>query len=750
MFDRKLTALLLAVIIAVTLVPFAAFAETSDTEVSETVNESSTEESTTAPENLTVTVSCGAGGSYTLNNTDGSRPSKHEYYFITGDEAVLNVTSEDGYFVDTVTVDGTAVEGANGKYTFTVNDNHAVVITFKQVETHTITVKCYDVDGDEVTGALAYVNTVPVESGSVKLPEGTEYTVKFVALPGYVIEETQVSGGSRYFDVSNPYEDTLASDTAYRVIVKPLDTYNATVTFGENGVISLNGIIPEAETKVPQGIESTIRIVPDEGYELDKLLINGEEVEVEDNAYTFTPEGDITIEVSFREAVEYCKITLSIGNGGSITVKDELYKIENNKYIYVPVGETVVLVIKPHINYEINTVKVSGKTVKLNEENEYTLECTDTAATVSATFKSTNDEEETTYTVTAYASGGGTISPSGASEIEEGGNITFTIKANEGYEVYSVTVDGDEVTLSGGKYTIKNVSSNMVINATFKKIVDTETYVTVEDIDWTADIIVIDVTEKVNVSTEVFQRAAENYPEKQIMVSDSEFTLVIPAGGDFKPDGNIVSFDFIRNGSPNFVAVQDAISTEYADSSFVTVHCSCPALPVNTTLEIFLGADFSGADLSPLEYLSGALNSIGDTVTADEKGWVEISYSNQVDLAFVEVSDNKATLTVTYNTECGTVDPSGTVKVELGEVKTITVTPNEGYIVSKITLDGDEIDLNDEGVYTVTMDKDHTFTVVFEAPSKANVGLIISLVIIALCVVGGAAVFVLRWRKNQF
>ncbi len=756
MFNRKLTALLLAVIIAVTLVPFAAFAETSDTDVSENVNESSTEEvsktpeeSTTVPENLTVTVSCGKGGSYTLNNTDGSRPSKHEYYFITGDEAVLNITSEDGYFVDTVTVDGTPVSQKDGKYTFTVTDNHAVVVTFKQVTTYTITVECTDEEGNLVDGAFFKVNGTTY-SDTARLEENTDFTIEFIARPGYVIKQTRYFTGTRYMDIDNPHEDKLVENTGYLVVVEALDTYGANFTVGENGSVLLNGSPANGETVIPQGVNSTITFVPDEGYELDKLLINGEEVEVEDNEYTFTPESDVTIEVSFREAVEYCKITLSIGNGGSITVKDDLYEIENNKYIYVPVGESITLVIKPHINYKVNTVKVSGKTVKLNEDGEYTLECTDTAATVSATFKSTNQAEETSYTVTAFASGGGTISPSGANEVEEGGNITFTIKANEGYEIYSVTVDGNEVTLSNGKYTIKNVSSNMVINATFKKAVNSETYVTVEDIDWTADVIVIDVTEKVNVSTEVFQRAAENYPEKQIMINDSEFTLVIPAGGLFKPEGNIVSFDFTRNGSPNFVAIQDAISTEYAGSTFVTVHCSCPELPVNTTLEIFLGAEFSGADLSPLEFLSGALNSIGDTVTADEKGWAEIPYSNQVDLAFVEVSENKATLTITYNSECGTVDPSGTVKVEIGEVKTITVTPNEGYVVSKITLDGEEIELKEDGVYTVTMDKDHAFTVVFEAPSKANVGLIISLVIIALCLVGGAAVFVLRWRKNQF
>ena len=73
-----------------------------------------------------------------------------------------------------------------------------------------------------------------------------------------------------------------------------------------------------------------------------------------------------------------------------------------------------------------------------------------------------------------------------------------------------------------------------------------------------------------------------------------------------------------------------------------------------------------------------------------------------------------------------------------------------GLIYPRLNLDGVEIDIAQDGVYTVTMDKDHTFTVVFEAPSSVNVGLIIALVIIAVAIVGGAAVFVLRWRKNQF
>ena len=763
---RKLTALLMAVIIVFTLVPFAVLAETSDEENSTVVEDTSSPEvsepevsepevsepetSEPAVEDLTVTVFCGAGGSYTLTSTNGSRPSKHEYFYVTGDTAVLTVESDDGYVVDKVVVDGNEITAVDGEYTFTVNGNYDVAISFRAVTTYTITVECMDTDGNTVEGAYFKVNGKLFVGTTAKFEENTDFTIEFIAAPGYAIKQTRYFTGTRYMDIDNPHEDKLVENTGYLVVVEALETYKATVTAGENGSVKLNGMAVSGETVVAQGVASTIDLIPAEGYMVDTLLINGEEVKVVNNSYTFTPEADVTIEVTFKEKVDYCKITLSIGSGGGISVKDELYEIENNKYIYVPVGEVITLIFEPHINYEVNTVKVSGKTVKLNEENEYTIECTDTAATVSATFKSTEENSEATYTITAYASGGGNITPTGANEVKEGESLEFVITPNEGYEVYSVTVDGEEVALTNGKYVFENVSANSVINVTFKKAAATDTAITAEDIDWTADVISIDVSEKTKISTDIFARAADNYPTKQIVITDSEFTVIIPAASGFRPDGETVTFEFIRNGSANFAAIREAVNVEYPGANMVTMLCNAPALPAGTVIELFLGAEFAGATLMPAEYLSGAVNTLGENIDSDEKGWIKVNYSNENDLVFVEMAADKVTLTITYNTECGTVDPSGTIKVNKGETKTYTVTPNEGYEVAKITVDGEEIELNDTGVYTITMDGDHTVTVVFEAPSRVNVGLIIALVIIALCLVGGATVFVIRWRKNQF
>ncbi|MCG8702321.1 MAG: S8 family serine peptidase, partial [Bacteroidales bacterium] len=72
------------------------------------------------------------------------------------------------------------------------------------------------------------------------------------------------------------------------------------------------------------------------------------------------------------------------------------------------------------------------------------------------------------YTVTASAGANGSISPSGAVKVKEGGNITFNITANSGYSVDEVLVDGKSIG-SKTKYTFSNVSGNHTIEASFKK-----------------------------------------------------------------------------------------------------------------------------------------------------------------------------------------------------------------------------------------------------------------------------------------
>jgi hypothetical protein len=86
------------------------------------------------------------------------------------------------------------------------------------------------------------------------------------------------------------------------------------------------------------------------------------------------------------------------------------------------------------------------------------------------------------YTITATAGTGGSISPSGTVTVPHGGSQAFTITPNAGYVIADVLVDGSSVG-AVSSYTFTNVTSNHTIHATFRPVLFFEDF---EDITgWT-------------------------------------------------------------------------------------------------------------------------------------------------------------------------------------------------------------------------------------------------------------------------
>ncbi len=73
----------------------------------------------------------------------------------------------------------------------------------------------------------------------------------------------------------------------------------------------------------------------------------------------------------------------------------------------------------------------------------------------------------TTYTITASAGSGGTISPSGAVSVSQGDNQAFTITPNSGMAISDVVVDSVSAGALSG-YTFMGVTANHTIEAHFK------------------------------------------------------------------------------------------------------------------------------------------------------------------------------------------------------------------------------------------------------------------------------------------
>ena len=145
----------------------------------------------------------------------------------------------------------------------------------------------------------------------------------------------------------------------------------------------------------------------------------------------------------------YYDFNASAGTGGSISPSG---------YASVREGRSKTYTITPNAGYKIANVTVNGASQgAVASVTAYA----DNDKTVVATFT------PITYTITASAGTGGTISPSGAVSVNHGASKTFAITPNTGYELVDVLYNG----VSQGKvtsFTASSVTANGTLNAVFK------------------------------------------------------------------------------------------------------------------------------------------------------------------------------------------------------------------------------------------------------------------------------------------
>lgn len=94
---------------------------------------------------------------------------------------------------------------------------------------------------------------------------------------------------------------------------------------------------------------------------------------------------------------------------------------------------------------------------------------TSKSGTATVTVTETPPAPVVTHTITASANDGGTISPSGAVNVNEGESRTFTITPDSGHRISKVTVDG-AYQGSVTTYTFENVTADHSISVIFDRI----------------------------------------------------------------------------------------------------------------------------------------------------------------------------------------------------------------------------------------------------------------------------------------
>ena len=342
----------------------------------------------------------------------------------------FTITPNTGYFIDSVLVNNTLVNSVNNTYTFdTIKSNQTIRVVFK-LQTFSI-------------------NAIAGNGGSIS-PQGIS-NVNYGATPSYTIAtntgyliDSIIVNGNKVTNVNNYTFDTVKSNQTIQVAFK-LQSYTITASAGNGGSISSQGV-----SNVNYGATPNYSITPNTGYLIDSIFVNNSWINNVNNNYTFdTIKSNQTIRVVFK--LQIFSITASAGNGGSISPQG----ISNVNY-----GATPSYTITPNMGYQIDSIIINGN--KVTNVNNYIFDSVKSNQTILVTFKLQ------TYTITAIAGNGGTISPQGVGNANYGTTPTYTITPNTGYIVDSIFVNNTQVNINNNNYTFDTIKSNQTIRVVFK------------------------------------------------------------------------------------------------------------------------------------------------------------------------------------------------------------------------------------------------------------------------------------------
>jgi hypothetical protein len=659
------------------------------------------------------TVNQAAASSYTItasSGTGGTISPSGSVSVAQGGSQTFNITANTGYTISSVTVDGVS-QGALSSYTFTnVTANHTISATFT-ANTYTISASA---------GAGGSISP----SGAVSVSHGANRSFTITANTGYQVSSVTVDGTSVGAVTSYTFSNVTANHTISATF--SIRTYTITASAGTGGSIS-----PSGSVSVSHGSNQSFTITANTGYQVSSVTVDGTSVGAV-NSYTFSNvTAGHTISATFS-AITYT-ITASAGTGGSISPTGA---------VSVNHGANRTFTITANTGYTIANVLVDGASV--GAVSSYTFTNVTTGHTISASFNIT------TYTISASAGTGGSISPSGSVSINHGANRTFTITPDTGYGVSSVLVDGASVG-AVSSYTFSNVTANHTISASFAVNTHTinasagtggtispsgavpvsgganQTFTITPNTGYRIANVLVDGSSVGTVGSFTFTNVSSSHT---ISASFAANTYTINAsagvGGSISPNGAVTvnhgvnqTFTITANTGYTVAGVTvDGVSrgaiSSYTFSNVTANHTISATFTVNNyTINATAGA---GGTISPNGSVS-VNHGANQTFTITPAGGYSISnilvdgvsqgavnsytFSNVTANHAISASFNQITYTIQASaTPGGSISPSGTVTVAQGANQTFTITPDSGYVISDVLVDGSSVGAG--GSYTFT------------------------------------------------
>ena len=378
------------------------------------------------------------------------------------------------------------------------------------------------------------------------------------------------------------------------------------------------------------------------------------------------------------------------------------------------------------------------------------------------------------YDITATAGEGGTITAEGLADgkvsVTEGESATFTIAANDGYEVSDVKVDGTSV----GKrtsYTFENVDAAHTIEATFAftnytaanpfefpttkgttKTLEAEYATTITEAcgatewrcevnseAWASNGKYINSLNKTSTGAD-----SVAYAYNAPVAGTYKVTVTYRSGSDTnklawsEQDGKITAGQVATPNSK----VNNALQAKTVEFNMVVTTAGAGTLvftapdgdsPQTDKFDIELVKLADEADLTELQtaitnaeailnaadkdkYSAAALVELQELVNAGKQ---LTTASSQVDVdakkaeITAKIADIQTQFTITATAgNGGKIAPTGATNVYKGTSKAFTITPNDGYHVDSLTVDGTAVNVVTEYTFS-DVTANHTIAVTF-------------------------------------
>ena len=389
------------------------------------------------------------------------------------------------------------------------------------------------------------------------------------------------------------------------------------------------------------------------------------------------------------------------------------------------------------------------------------------------------DNNSSIYTVRVNVSSGGlvvagdrTINGGNGTNllINSGETIVFTVTPEENYELAYFKVDGTEVELIDNTYTITEISASATISVGFKTIgsVIEPTGIGVADIDWSAENVVVDLTDGRKVNREVFDKIASLSPvsNKFVAFVSENATIYVPYGSSCSGTAESVDMGVsLLTGGEEYSKMLSAFGNDSSLFRAYSFNVSGNLLPVGTKVTFNLGSAFENSQTSLYTFESGAFVEQSGAAAVGEGGVSgEYYYENQSMLVCASFVPGQFTIESILANVGGNVNPIGINNVAGGSNVSYVITATEGYTIKQI-LDNDIPVENVEGLTTYiyiveSVSENHVIKVEFAANEASdlpvttepdNTGtVIVVLVIIFVAVLGASALFIVKWRQEKF